>query len=162
MATSLEQGAAMQKAFQGLMSMIQEHVMAQQKDAAVVDSSSVINFAEIAHGKTDAEIKELFNEIIQHEGITVVKFSALWCEPCRTYAPTFDEVAAELQELTLGDQKLAVKYVAMDVDGAFPIVQEYGIKSVPSTFFFKNGKKIDVKVGALPKIALRSRIQELA
>ncbi len=162
MATSLEQGAAMQKAFQGLMIMIQERMMAEQKDAAVVDSSSVINFAQIAHGKADAEIKELFNDIIQHEGITVVKFSAIWCGPCKIYEPTFDEVAAELPELILGEQKLAIKYVAVDIDAALPIAQEYAVRSVPTTLFFKNGQKIDGKVGGMQKGALRSRIQELA
>lgn len=162
-ATSLEQGAAMQKAFQGLMIMIQERMMAEQKDVAVADShSSVINFAEIVNGKADAETKELFNDIIQHEGITVVKFSAIWCGPCQIYAPTFDEVAGEFQELTLGDQKLAIKYVAVDIDAAMPIAQEYAVRSVPTTLFFKNGQKIDGKVGGMQKVTLRSHIQELA
>lgn len=164
MASGDAQNAAVMAAMQSGMMVIQEHMMAQAKaaQAAAAAPAVVIDFNELAIGKTDAQMKDAFNAIIQHEGVTVVKYSSLMCEPCKVYAPLFDEVAAELQELTAGNNKIAVKYVALDINVALVIAQEYGIKSVPTTMFFKNGKKVDSKIGGMQKATLRSRIQELA
>ncbi len=157
-----EQNVAMQKAMQSAMMIIQEHMMAQMQNAASAHTAEVIDFTEQAHGKTDAQVKEAFNDIINQDGITVVKCSSLMCEPCKVYAPLFDEVAQELQELQAGDQKIGVRYVALDVNAVMAIAQEYRIKSVPTTIFFKDGKKIDSHVGMMHKHVLRSRIEELA
>lgn len=163
-AASDAQNAAMMPAMQAAMGVVQEHLIARAKKDAQANGahSVVINFDEQAHGKTDEEVRASFKTLIQHEGVTVVKCSAIWCGPCQVYAPTFDDVAAEVQELTSGNQKIAVRYVALDIDTAMAIAKDYGIKSVPTTMFFKNGQKVDAQVGGLQKAALRSRIERLA
>jgi hypothetical protein len=95
---TLELGAAMQKAYSNIMIIIQDLVAAQEKaaeqanptTAEATQTTTVINFSDIAKGKTDDEARALFNQAIQHEGVTVVKFSAVWCGPCKAYAPLFN------------------------------------------------------------------------
>lgn len=162
-AASDAQNATMMPAMQAAMGVIQERMISQAKALQKEGVHSVVlNFDEQAHGKTDDEVRSAFNSLIQHEGVTVVKCSSLMCEPCKVYAPTFDEVAEEVQELTADDQTIVVKYVALDINTAMVIAKDYGIKSVPTTMFFKNGQKVDAQVGGLQKAALRSRIEKLA
>src|SRR5579859_2306868 len=88
MSAQMELGSIMQKAYCSIMTIIQDLLNAQEKEksAQTIKSTSVIHFDELAKGKNDAEIRELFNKEIQHDGLTVVKFSAVWCGPCKNYA----------------------------------------------------------------------------
>lgn len=64
----------------------------------------------------------------------LVDFSATWCGPCKALAPTIDKVAAEYAG------KLAVYKV--DIDNAPEITSSFGIMSVPTCVFFKDGKEV--------------------
>ena len=75
-----------------------------------------------------------FSGLLQEDKLLVVDFYATWCGPCKKLSPTLDEVSEEL---------------AMD----------YGIRSVPTVLFFKNGQQVDKFVGALPKSEIVAKIQ---
>jgi len=90
-------------------------------------------------------------EVLEQDKLTIVKFGAEWCGPCKKLDPIIDEIAAEN-----GDIK--VTYVDIDGDGA--LAAEYGILSVPSTLFFKQGKVMSSIIGLVPKAKLQTAIDQ--
>jgi thioredoxin 1 len=84
-------------------------------------------------------------------GVTLIDFWAPWCGPCKMIAPILEELAGEL-----GDK---AKIVKINVDDNPQVAGQYGIMSIPTLLLFKDGKKVDQKVGAQPKPALKSFIE---
>ena len=83
----------------------------------------------------------------------IVDFWATWCPPCKILAPIFEELAAEY----VGK----VKFAKLDTDDARAIAQKYSIMSIPTLIVFKGGKEVERMVGALPKEALKEKIDAL-
>lgn len=92
-----------------------------------------------------------FSGLLQEDKLLVVDFYATWCGPCKKLSPTLDEVSEEL-----GEQ---VNIVKVDVDESEDLAMNYGIRSVPTVLFFKNGQQVDKFVGALPKSEIVAKIQ---
>ncbi|MCQ4286853.1 thioredoxin TrxC [Pseudomonas stutzeri] len=65
---------------------------------------------------------------------------ASWCGPCRSFAPTFEQAAAQLQ----GRCRLA------KLDSEANPQPQLGIRSIPSLILFKDGREIARQSGALP------------
>ncbi len=72
-------------------------------------------------------------------GAVVVDFFAEWCGPCKRIAPEFDKFS---------EQYSNVKFCKIDVDNASEITAKYGIRSMPTFFFFKDGSKVSEVIGA--------------
>lgn len=92
-----------------------------------------------------------FSGLLQEDKLLVVDFFATWCGPCKKLSPTLDEVSEEF-----GEQ---VNIVKIDVDESEDLAMDYGIRSVPTVLFFKNGQQVDKFVGALPKSEIVAKIQ---
>ena len=92
-----------------------------------------------------------FSGLLQEDKLLVVDFFATWCGPFKKLSPTLDEVSEEL-----GEQ---VNIVKVDVDESEDLAMDYGIRSVPTVLFFKNGQQVDKFVGALPKSEIVAKIQ---
>ena len=66
------------------------------------------------------------------QGVTMVDFSAEWCQPCKMMAPVIDELATEF------DGKATV--AKLDIDNAQDIAIKYGVNAVPTFIVFKDGE----------------------
>lgn len=98
---------------------------------------------------TDANIKALLAEGTP----LVVDCWAPWCGPCRMLGPVIEELANEY------DGQVRVGKLNVDENELIP--QEYGIMSIPTVLYFKNGELVNRTVGALPKAQLKQAIDQL-
>ena len=90
-------------------------------------------------------------EALQSDKPVMVDFWAEWCGPCRMVGPIVEEVAKEYS-----DKALVGK---LNVDHNPGVAQKYGIRSIPTILFFKNGEVVDRQVGAVPKAALVKKLE---
>ena len=97
---------------------------------------------------TGADFKETLSE-----GVSLVDFWAPWCGPCRMIAPVIEELAEDF------DGK--AKICKVNTDEEQDIAVEFGIRSIPTIMFFKDGKMVDQVVGAQSKQALADKINGL-
>jgi thioredoxin 1 len=86
--------------------------------------------------------------------VTVKKFSAVWCGPCRALSP----VIKEIKESYISNSN--VKFEEYDVDDFNEETQKYGITSVPTIIIEKNGEVIERFTGLSSKLAYVNAINE--
>ena len=94
-----------------------------------------------------------FEDTVRKYPAVVVDLWAPWCSPCRMIAPVVEELAKEY----LG----RVVFGKMNVDENRDTSARYGVMSIPTLLFFKNGELMDQITGALPKQALEERIRKI-
>ncbi|PVH28368.1 thioredoxin [Pararhodobacter oceanensis] len=82
----------------------------------------------------------------------VIDFWAEWCGPCKQIGPALEELAVEYAG--------RVKITKVNVDENPQVTAAMGIRGIPALFMVKEGKIIANKVGAAPKAALASWIDE--
>jgi thioredoxin 1 len=92
-------------------------------------------------------------EIEQHAGVAVVDFWATWCGPCRMIAPVVDQLATEYAG--------KIKVAKLDTDANPRTMTRFGVRSIPTLLFFRDGQVVDRVVGALPKGQIAERFAKL-
>jgi thioredoxin 1 len=94
-----------------------------------------------------------FKELIAQENkLVVADFWAEWCGPCKMIGPIIDELITEYEgRATIGK-------VNMDDQGDLAV--EYGVRSIPTLLFFKNGEVVDKHVGAASKAKFAEIIEK--
>ncbi|HJS68188.1 MAG TPA: thioredoxin [Nitrososphaera sp.] len=84
--------------------------------------------------------------------IMLVDFWAPWCGPCRIVSPIIEQLAREYSG--------KVAFGKVNVDENQMISASFGIQSIPTMMMFKNGKAVDVMVGALPKAQIEMKLKQ--
>jgi thioredoxin 1 len=84
--------------------------------------------------------------------LLVVDCWAEWCGPCRSIAPTIEEMARELKGKAV--------FGKLNVDQNMRTANSHRISAIPTLLIFKDGKLVDRLVGAYPKPALMKGIQK--
>jgi thioredoxin 1 len=95
-----------------------------------------------------------FDEILATtEGVLMVDFWAEWCGPCRAVAPILEDLA--------GASSGKVTLAKVNVDEHPALAARFGVRSIPTILFVKDGKVRDQAIGALPKAALQKKLETL-
>jgi thioredoxin 1 len=92
-------------------------------------------------------------DVLESSPPVIVDFWAPWCAPCRVVSPTIDELATEYQG--------KIKVGKMNVDENSQTAGQYGVMSIPSIVFFKNGQPVKTMVGAQSKENYKQGIEQL-
>ena len=82
--------------------------------------------------------------------LTVKKFSAAWCGPCRALAPVMNEVKTQFSN---------VKFEEYDVDTYSEEVTKYSVTSVPTVVVVKDGVEVERFVGLNSKMMYENAIK---
>ena len=93
-----------------------------------------------------------FDAAISAAPLAVVDFFATWCGPCKMLAPILESVEKETE---------GVEFFRIDVDQAPELSRRFGIMSIPTLVFLKNGEEVDRTLGVQRKPELTAKIAEL-
>uniref|UniRef100_A0A7C3UI25 Thioredoxin n=1 Tax=Geoglobus ahangari TaxID=113653 RepID=A0A7C3UI25_9EURY len=93
-----------------------------------------------------------FNKILSQYENVVVDFWAEWCMPCRMISPVIEELAKEYSG--------KVVFAKLNTDENQSIAARYNISAIPTLIFFKNGKPVDILIGAFPKSEIKRWIEK--
>jgi thioredoxin 1 len=89
---------------------------------------------------TDASFEQ---EVLKSDTPVLVDFWAEWCGPCKSIAPSLEDISKEMQG------KLKIVKVNIDENPMAPT--RYGVRSIPTLLLFKNGQVAATKIGQAPK-----------
>jgi thioredoxin 1 len=102
-------------------------------------------------GAAEFNDKNFESKVLKSDKLTVVDFWAEWCGPCRKVGPVIEQLAKEY------DGKVNIG--KLNVDFSPNTCQQYGITSIPTLLFIKNGKVVDKLIGAYPKSEYAKKIK---
>lgn len=83
-----------------------------------------------------------FREALNSNRLMMVDFWATWCGPCQMLGPVIEQLAEEYE----GEDVIIGK---VDVDENPTLAQQYGVMSIPTVIFFRNGEETERKVGVM-------------
>ena len=97
---------------------------------------------------TDANFQET---VLEADKVSIVDFWAPWCGPCRVVGPVVEELANDYSgKAVIGK---------LNVDENPEISIKYGVRSIPTILYIKNGEVVDKQVGAAPKSVLEGKLK---
>ena len=91
---------------------------------------------------------EDFENKIKNEDVSILQFSASWCQPCKVLLPVMEKLSEEYKDR-------ANFYYGDIEDGALNTGSAAGIRGVPTVIIYKKGVEIDRKVGGVPESHMR-------
>jgi thioredoxin 1 len=100
----------------------------------------------------DVTDESFATDVLDSDKPIMVDFWAEWCGPCRAVSPILDQIATEHAE--------KIDVVKLNVDHNPETAMKYQVTSIPTMKVFKAGEVVKTVIGAKPKPALESDLQE--
>lgn len=101
----------------------------------------------------DANKSNFQEEVISADKLVLVDLYATWCTPCKALAPVLEELADKYAD--------KIKVVKVNVDEEESIAAKFGIASIPTVIFFKNGQTAASFVGLRSASEIEKMIEKL-
>jgi thioredoxin len=95
--------------------------------------------------------KDNFESTIMNNDIVFVDFWASWCQPCKSFAPTYEEASEEHPDVVFGK---------VNTEDEQELAAHFGIRSIPTLMLFREQVIIFQESGVLPKEGLESVLQQ--
>ena len=130
------------------------------------DELEAIKHKKLAELQKEAATKAMMSSITEPIGLTdsnfaneiskypimLVDFWAPWCGPCRMVSPIIEQLSREYSG--------KVAFGKVNVDENERIATSFGIQSIPTLMIFRNGKAVDVIIGAMPKAQIEAKLKQ--
>lgn len=101
----------------------------------------------------DVKRSNFQEEVISADKLVLVDLYATWCTPCKALAPVLEELADKYAD--------KIKVVKVNVDEEESIAAKFGIASIPTVIFFKNGQTAASLVGLRTSLEIEKMIEKL-
>lgn len=98
---------------------------------------------------SEVNVQDMMRIIAKADRPVVVDFWASWCGPCQMYGPEFEKASIENPE---------VIFLKVNTESDPQISQKLGIRGIPATLVYKNGKEIRRQAGAMNSQQIKSLI----
>lgn len=95
---------------------------------------------------------DAFPTTVEENDIVLVDFWADWCGPCRMFAPIYDEVSQEHDD---------VVFAKVDTEQEQELAAAFSIQSIPTLMAFREGVLVFSQAGALPKASLEDLVSQV-
>ncbi len=92
-----------------------------------------------------------FKQVAEKDGIVLLDWWAAWCGPCRSFAPTYEKVAAKHPDITFGK---------VDTEASPDLAGGFDIRSIPTLMILRDKVLLFSQPGALPEAALEDLVQQ--
>ena len=93
-----------------------------------------------------------YEQKINEDKLTVVKYFANWCGPCKVLTPILEDVVKNYGDINVGE---------VNIDTNMALAQKDGIRGVPTVVFYKNGQVLDKMDGLQQALAYQAKIDSL-
>ncbi len=93
-----------------------------------------------------------FESVVEKDGIVFIDWWAPWCGPCRSFAPTYESVAAKHPDITFGK---------VNTQDEQALAQAFDIRSIPTLMILRDKVLLFSQPGAMPEPALEDLIRQV-
>ena len=92
-----------------------------------------------------------FSDTINNNDFVLVDFWAPWCGPCRSFAPTYEELSVQYPDIV---------FAKVNTEEHQDLAGHFQIRSIPTLMLFREQVVLYSEAGALPKSALEQLITD--